>query len=101
MVFLWTINYGLSAINYRLNMVGILALQGSFAEHAQVLERLGVGFVLVRDKATLEKITHLIIPGGESTTMTKLLKDFEMWEVIQLKIKNGELRILGTCAGAI
>ncbi len=81
--------------------VGILALQGSFAEHAQVLECLGVDFVLVRDKDTLESITHLIIPGGESTTMTKLLKQFGMWEAIQSAISHKQLTILGTCAGAI
>ncbi len=81
--------------------IGILAIQGSFAEHAQILEKIGVDFVLVRDLKSLEDITHLIIPGGESTTMTNLLQQFQMWEEIKSAIKNKKLKILGTCAGAI
>lgn len=82
-------------------MIGILALQGSFAEHAKILEKIGVDFVLVRDKEVLETITHLIIPGGESTTMTKLLKQFGMWEILEQRIFEKKIKILGTCAGAI
>ncbi len=81
--------------------IGILALQGSFAEHAQILDKIGAEYVLVRDKEILSNITHLIIPGGESTTMTNLLQKFGMWEVLQLAIEKKELSILGTCAGAI
>ncbi len=92
--------------------VGVLAIQGSFAEHGNVLRKMGVDFVWVRDLATLKGITHLIIPGGESTTMTKLLKEFGMWDFLQLAIRlrstnyagqvnNKKLAILGTCAGAI
>ncbi len=81
--------------------VGILALQGSFAEHAQILKKMGVDFVLVREKETLKDITHLIIPGGESTTLENLLKTFGMWEALQLAINRKQLSVLGTCAGAI
>ena len=81
--------------------VGILALQGSFAEHGKVLDALGVEYEFVRSLADLEDLTHLIIPGGESTTMEKLLREFGMWEAIQLRITNDEFRIFGTCAGAI
>ena len=81
--------------------IGILALQGSFAEHAKILEKIGTEFLFVHTKLDLEEISKLIIPGGESTTLEKLLKKFEMWEEIQLKIKNEELKIMGTCAGAI
>ncbi len=81
--------------------VGILALQGSFAEHGEVLDQLNVEYRWVRSFADLKGITHLIIPGGESSTMEKLLKEFGMWEEIQLRMNNDELRIFGTCAGAI
>ena len=95
--------------------VGILALQGSFAEHGKVLDKLSVEYIWVRSLDDLKGLTHLIIPGGESTTMEKLLKEFGMWEELQLQItKNKErrtkskktriekpLRVFGTCAGAI
>ena len=58
-------------------------------------------FVWVRSKEDLANLTHLIIPGGESTTLRLLLQEFGMWEVLKLKIKNQELKILGTCAGAV
>ncbi len=81
--------------------IGVLALQGSFAEHGEVLDLLGVEYVWVRSLADLEGLTHLIIPGGESGTMEKLLREFGMWETIQLSITNNQLRVFGTCAGAI
>mgnify|MGYP000937334257 CR=1 FL=1 len=77
--------------------VGILALQGSFAEHAKILEQLSQKYIFVRSKQDLENITHLIIPGGESTTLEKLLWEFDMWG----HLKNKKLNIFGTCAGAI
>lgn len=81
--------------------VGVLALQGSFAEHAAVCEDLGYEVVDVRSVEDLEEISHLIIPGGESTTMVKLLKRFGMWEVLEKKLDSDSLKIFGTCAGAI
>lgn len=82
-------------------MVGILSIQGSFAEHADILKKIGVPFVFVRSKKELLPITHLIIPGGESTAITKLLKDFGMCEILKEKIKDNKIKIFGTCAGAI
>lgn len=100
--------------------VGILAIQGSFAEHGTMLKSMGVDFVWVKDKETLASITHLIIPGGESTTMRKLLGAYGMWKVLKDRIMGygagdkgpGEnpippnthpipLAVFGTCAGAI
>ena len=84
--------------------VGILALQGSFAEHGDVLDLLDIEYVWVRSLPDLAGITHLIIPGGESGTMEKLLKEFKMSEEILLRSnpREGEdLKIFGTCAGAI
>lgn len=81
--------------------IGVLALQGSFAEHGKMLQLLGKSFVWVRTVQDLSDLTHLILPGGESTTMTKLLKLFGMWDVLVERIKKNELKIMGTCAGAI
>jgi len=81
--------------------IGILALQGSFLEHGLVLKKLNKNFSFVKDKKSLEKITHLIIPGGESTTIFKLLDQTGMWKILEQKIKKNTISIFGTCAGAI
>lgn len=80
--------------------VGVLALQGAFREHRKVLESLGVEVVEVRKKEHLDGLAGLIIPGGESTTIGKLLVDFGMLEEIQQKATQG-MPIFGTCAGMI
>lgn len=79
--------------------VGILALQGDFAEHAAVLKDLDVQPVEVRLPAHLESISGLIIPGGESTTIGKLARDFGLLE--ELRAFGKERPVWGTCAGAI
>ena len=81
--------------------IGILALQGSFAEHGAMLDRLGQEYVWVRSGDDLSGLTHLIIPGGESTTLLKLLKNSGMWSLIKKSVQRKELKIMGTCAGAI
>jgi len=81
--------------------IGILAIQGSFIEHANILKKLKASFMFVKSKNDLENLTHLIIPGGESTTITSLLKEFNMWKYLQEKIKSKQIKIFGTCAGAI
>lgn len=81
--------------------VGILALQGSFAEHGEVLKTLGQDFIWVRSKEDLESLTHLIVPGGESTTLRLLLQEYDMWEIIKTKVQSGNLQYFGTCAGVI
>ncbi len=88
-------------MNNKIINIGILAIQGSFAEHKEMCEALGYSCIFIRNKDELEKITHLILPGGESTTMLKLLKEFKMWEILKDKIQNKNLKIFGTCAGAI
>jgi 5'-phosphate synthase pdxT subunit len=80
--------------------IGVLALQGDFAEHAAALRRLGVEPVEVRLPAQLATLDALIIPGGESTTITRLLDIYEMREPIKRLGRQG-LPIWGTCAGAI
>jgi 5'-phosphate synthase pdxT subunit len=66
-----------------------------------VLDALDVEYKFVRSLVDLQDLTHLIIPGGESTTMEKLLRQFDMWDSIQASITNGQLQIFGTCAGVI
>jgi pyridoxal 5'-phosphate synthase pdxT subunit len=79
--------------------VGILALQGDFEAHAKAVERAGASAMLVRSTADLEGLDGLIIPGGESTTMLKLLREENLMEPLR---EFGRLRpIFGTCAGAI
>jgi pyridoxal 5'-phosphate synthase pdxT subunit len=80
--------------------VGVLALQGSFAEHAAALRRLEAEPVLVRTPAQLEGISGLIIPGGESTTIGKLLVLSGLLEAVRGRIEQG-MPVYGTCAGMI
>lgn len=82
-------------------MIGILALQGAFLEHQQMLSKLEVASKFIRLHSDFDdSITGLILPGGESTTMIKLLRDTLLFEPIQTKIKQG-LPVFGTCAGLI
>lgn len=79
--------------------IGVLTLQGSFAEHIAALSRLGVDVTRVRLPEHLENIDGLIIPGGESTTIGKLAVDFGLLEELR---SFGKTRpVWGTCAGAI
>lgn len=79
--------------------VGVLALQGDFAEHLAILRRLGAEGVEVRLPSHLDDIEALIIPGGESTTIGKLAYAFDLLDPLRV---FGQMRpIWGTCAGAI
>lgn len=79
--------------------VGVLALQGDFEAHRRAVERSGARAVEVRTAAELERVDGLIIPGGESTTMLKLLN--EMGLKVPLRAFANTKPIFGTCAGAI
>ena len=80
--------------------IGVLALQGAFREHRLMVERCGVQAVEVRKPEQLADIDGLIIPGGESTTIGKLLNDWGLLEVIKTRAAAG-MAIFGTCAGLI
>ncbi len=80
--------------------IGILALQGDFIEHIAMLNSLGAETVAVRLPNQLNNIDGLIIPGGESTTISKLMHEWHLYEPILHLGKSG-LPIWGTCAGAI
>lgn len=80
--------------------IGVLALQGDFREHRQMLERMGIPVVEVRKPEHLAKIEGLIIPGGESTTIGKLLVAYDLLQPLRERIAAG-WPVWGTCAGAI
>lgn len=79
--------------------IGVLALQGDFEAHANAVERAGATAVLVRSAADLQALDGLIIPGGESTTMLKLLIEEKL--IDPLREFGARRPIFGTCAGAI
>lgn len=81
--------------------VGVLAVQGAFAEHEHVLSELGVSCIELRNAKDLEKkYDALILPGGESTVQGKLLRDSDMFDTIKSQIEGG-MPVLATCAGLI
>lgn len=80
--------------------VGVLALQGAFVRHSRVLAALGAEPVEVRSPATLEHVDALILPGGESTTMSFLLDSADLYEPIADRLAR-DMPTLGTCAGLI
>ena len=81
-------------------MVGVLALQGAFKEHQAVLDALGAATRPVRLPRDLEGLDALVLPGGESTTMTILLERMDLWEPVHRALAAG-LPALATCAGMI
>jgi 5'-phosphate synthase pdxT subunit len=80
--------------------IGILALQGAFREHREVLDALGVDSVEVRVPDHLASVDALILPGGESTTMSRLLDTSGLRAPMAERLRDG-LPVLGTCAGMI
>ena len=80
--------------------IGVLALQGDFAEHIHMLGLIGISAVEVRKVQQLSEIDGLIIPGGESTTIVKLLARFEFIDDLRSHVESG-MALWGTCAGMI
>jgi 5'-phosphate synthase pdxT subunit len=83
-----------------MNTVGVLALQGDVVEHVQALERAGARVVEVRTPEDLARIDGLIVPGGESTTVIRLLDRFGLTEPIKARVAAG-MPFWGTCMGMI
>lgn len=81
-------------------VVGVLALQGDFREHAHVLRTLGADVTLVRRPEELEAVDGLVIPGGESSVIDKLSRNFGLAVPLRERIRQG-LPVYGTCAGLI
>ena len=80
--------------------IGVLALQGDFREHVAALTSIGVQAVEIRLNSHLDEIAGLVIPGGESTTIGKLLTEFELMQPLRDRIRTG-FPVYGTCAGMI
>ncbi|MEE9198932.1 MAG: pyridoxal 5'-phosphate synthase glutaminase subunit PdxT [Dehalococcoidia bacterium] len=83
-----------------MSKIGVLAVQGDFAEHAQMFRRLGVNPREVRLPQHLDGLGGLVIPGGESTSITKLMDLYGLTEAIKERGRSG-MPIWGTCAGLI
>lgn len=87
-------------------IIGIVGFQGDVSEHIEAIERLSkkdridVKPIMVKSVEDLEKVDGLIIPGGESTTIYKLLKQYSIFNAIKDRISNG-MPVMGTCAGII
>jgi 5'-phosphate synthase pdxT subunit len=80
--------------------IGVLALQGAFAAHAAALQRLGASTAEVRVAVDLEQCDALVLPGGESTTMSQLLGTSQLFDPLAKRIAAG-MPVFGTCAGMI
>lgn len=80
--------------------VGVLALQGAFIEHEKVLKNLGCKTVQIKKREHLDSVNGLIIPGGESTTIGKLMNEFTLTDRI-LELAGNGMPVFGTCAGLI
>lgn len=81
-------------------VVGVLALQGDVVEHVAVLSRVGARPIEVKTPEALERVDALVIPGGESTTVMKLLERFSLREPIKARVRAG-MPLWGTCMGMI
>ncbi len=80
--------------------IGVLALQGAFIEHMAVIQKLGVEAIEVRLPPELQDLDGLIIPGGESTTILKMMHFYDLFQPLKERIEAG-FPVLGTCAGMI
>ncbi|WP_425953516.1 pyridoxal 5'-phosphate synthase glutaminase subunit PdxT [Xylanimonas sp. McL0601] len=80
--------------------IGVLALQGDVSEHVGALEHAGARAIPVRRRSELESVEGLVLPGGESTTIDKLLRIFELHDPLRAAVKDG-LPVYGSCAGMI
>ncbi len=80
--------------------IAVLAMQGDFAEHIRALKQLGADAVEARSPADIDSADGVVIPGGESTTITKLMKEYGLWDSVKQAHAKGKA-IWGTCAGMI
>ncbi|RLF42387.1 MAG: pyridoxal 5'-phosphate synthase glutaminase subunit PdxT [Thermoplasmata archaeon] len=87
--------------------IGILGVQGAISEHKAIMEKtlkeleINGRIYIIKDRDTLNKIDGLIIPGGESTTISKMIYRLKLLEIIIDRIEDEDLAVMGTCAGCI
>jgi len=89
-----------SSVSGAAPVIGVLALQGAVREHVAMLERAGARAIPVRRASELSEVDGLVLPGGESTTMSRLLETFELLEPVRARIADG-MPAFGSCAGMI
>jgi pyridoxal 5'-phosphate synthase pdxT subunit len=80
--------------------IGILAIQGDYEAHAKMLDRLGVKWVYVRRPEDIDGVAGIILPGGESSTHVKIMREEGLWDAVEQFASGGGV-LFGTCAGAI
>ncbi len=90
----------MSSVSGAAPVIGVLALQGAVREHVAMLERAGARATAVRRASELSEVDGLVLPGGESTTMSRLLETFELLEPVRARIADG-MPAFGSCAGMI
>jgi 5'-phosphate synthase pdxT subunit len=83
-----------------LKRIGVLACQGAFAEHLEIFHQLGVSAFPVRLSDEIDGLDGLVLPGGESTTMSKLIREYDLIPPITKLCRDG-IPVMGTCAGMI
>ncbi len=81
--------------------IGVLSVQGAVSEHIRHLEYCGVEAVAVKNRESLNETSGLIIPGGESTTIGKLIEIYGLADLIRERNRQGNLAVFGTCAGMV
>jgi pyridoxal 5'-phosphate synthase pdxT subunit len=81
--------------------IGVLAVQGAISEHLRHLTRCGAEALAIKEISALDQVSGLIIPGGESTTIGKLIEIFGLAESIKNRCCDGSLAVFGTCAGMV
>lgn len=92
--------HALSSEKKQMPRIGVLALQGAFREHIIALERCGAWAIPIRNRKDLKNLDGLVLPGGESTVIGKLLNEWNIMQPLRELCKSG-VPILGTCAGLI
>jgi 5'-phosphate synthase pdxT subunit len=80
--------------------VGVLGIQGDIQEHLRIVENLGHRTIWIKNPEQLDSIQALIMPGGESTTMIRLMKVFSLWDRVKNKVHSG-MPVFATCAGMV
>jgi len=81
--------------------IGVLSVQGAVSEHLKMLRLCGLEALPVREQNSLSQVKGLIIPGGESTTIGKLIEEAGLARTIKERTRNGSLAVFGTCAGMV
>ena len=81
--------------------IGVLAVQGAVSEHMKMLKKCNVDVAAIKNSEEINTLSGLVIPGGESTTIGKLVEHFGLTEPIKNRVAEGKLAVFGPCAGMV